>query len=82
MFDKLNYAVTDLYLSNQDVVDIVKSIKPSPSGSLEITKITCPDEITYRQSWINVTQLENLAQPILKNGYCQHLLRILTERVF
>lgn len=46
-------------------------------------KVACPEEIAYRQKWIDNTQLEQLAQPLSKNGYGQYLLRILNnEKVF
>ena len=45
-------------------------------------KVSCPEEIAYRQQWIDATQLEKLAQPLRKNGYGQYLLRILKEKVF
>lgn len=45
-------------------------------------KVCCPEEIAYRQGWINAAQLEKLAQPMVKNGYGQYLLRILNEQVF
>jgi glucose-1-phosphate thymidylyltransferase len=125
-----NYAVTGLYFYDQQVVDLAKSLKPSPRGELEITdlnrlylergmlkveimgrgyawldtgthetlldasqfiatlesrqglKVACPEEIAYRQQWIDAAQLEKLAQPLTKNGYGQYLLRVLKERVF
>jgi glucose-1-phosphate thymidylyltransferase len=45
-------------------------------------KVACPEEIAYRQKWIDATQLEKLAQPLTKSGYVQYLLRVLKEKVF
>jgi len=44
-------------------------------------KVACPEEIAYRQEWINAYQLEALAAPLLKNGYGQYLQRILQEKI-
>jgi glucose-1-phosphate thymidylyltransferase len=45
-------------------------------------KVACPEEIAYRQRWIDAAQLEKLAQPLTKNGYGQYLLRVLKEELF
>ncbi len=45
-------------------------------------KVACPEEIAFRQQWIDAAQLEKLAQPLAKNGYGQYLLRVLKEKVF
>ena len=45
-------------------------------------KVACPEEIAYRQQWIDGAQLERLAQPLTKNSYGQYLLRVLKEKVF
>ncbi|MFL1548344.1 glucose-1-phosphate thymidylyltransferase RfbA [Pseudomonas sp. D47] len=127
---KSNYAVTGLYFYDQDVVEMAKSIKPSPRGELEITdlnrlymergklsveimgrgyawldtgthdsllqashfiatlehrqglKVACPEEIAFRQKWIDAEQLEKLAVPLSKNGYGQYLKRLLSDKVF
>ncbi|NVZ72975.1 glucose-1-phosphate thymidylyltransferase RfbA [Pseudomonas costantinii] len=127
---KSNYAVTGLYFYDQDVVEMAKSIKPSPRGELEITdlnrlymergklsveimgrgyawldtgthdsllqashfiatlehrqglKVACPEEIAFRQKWIDAEQLERLAAPLSKNGYGQYLKRLLHDQVF
>jgi glucose-1-phosphate thymidylyltransferase len=42
-------------------------------------KISCPEEIAYNQEWINAKQLEQLAQPMLKNNYGQYLMQVLKE---
>ncbi len=124
------YAVTGLYFYDQQVVDIAKSLKPSPRGELEITdlnrvylergaldvqvmgrghawldtgthdslidaaqfiqtlekrqglKISCPEEIAWRQGWIDAEQLRRLAAPLAKSGYGQYLQRIVDEKVF
>ena len=45
-------------------------------------KIACPEEIAWRQGWIDARQLEALAQPLARSGYGEYLLRLLTERLF
>ncbi|MBX3303214.1 MAG: glucose-1-phosphate thymidylyltransferase RfbA [Nitrospira sp.] len=45
-------------------------------------KVACPEEIAFRQQWIDATQLEKLAQPLTKNGYGRYLLRVLKEELF
>jgi glucose-1-phosphate thymidylyltransferase len=45
-------------------------------------KVACPEEIAFRKGWISAEQLEQLAQPMLKNGYGQYLKQVLNEKVF
>ncbi len=121
-----NYAVTGLYFYDNQVVDIAKSIAPSPRGELEITdvnrrylemgtlcleklgrgsawldtgthdnlldasrfvqtiekrqglKIACPEEIAFRQQFIDADQLRALGEEQKKSGYGEYLLKLLT----
>ncbi len=45
-------------------------------------KIACPEEIAYRQGYIDAAQVERLAEPLRKNAYGHYLLAMLKERVF
>ena len=42
-------------------------------------KVGCPEEVAWRQGWINDEQLECLSQPLLKSGYGSYLLQMLQE---
>ena len=45
-------------------------------------KIGCPEEIAYRQGYIDAEQLERLAYPMSKNSYGQYLLELLRNPAF
>jgi glucose-1-phosphate thymidylyltransferase len=45
-------------------------------------KVACPEEIAWRAGWIDAAQVERLAQPMLKNGYGQYLMKLLRETTF
>lgn len=45
-------------------------------------KICCPEEICWRQGWIDDDHLRQIAQPLAKSGYGQYLLRIIEDKVF
>lgn len=40
-------------------------------------KVACPEEIAYRNGWVDAAELEKLAQPYLKTGYGQYLMDLL-----
>ena len=42
-------------------------------------KVGCPEEVAWRQGWIDAAQLEQLAQLLLKSGYGRYLLQLLDE---
>ncbi|KAB2314006.1 glucose-1-phosphate thymidylyltransferase RfbA [Betaproteobacteria bacterium SCN2] len=45
-------------------------------------KIACPEEIAYRQGFIDAGQIQRLAAPLAKNQYGQYLLGLLKEQIF
>ncbi len=40
-------------------------------------QVACPEEIAFRQGWIDAATLIKLAEPVKKNGYGQYLLNLL-----
>lgn len=45
-------------------------------------KIACPEEIAYRQGFIDAAQMEKLAAPLIKSGYGEYLMQVLKEKAF
>jgi glucose-1-phosphate thymidylyltransferase len=45
-------------------------------------KIACPEELAYRRGYISAEALEQLARPMMKNGYGRYLMQILQSTVF
>jgi glucose-1-phosphate thymidylyltransferase len=45
-------------------------------------KVCCPEEIAYRQGFIDAAQVERLAAPLAKSGYGKYLQDMLNQRVF
>jgi glucose-1-phosphate thymidylyltransferase len=45
-------------------------------------KVCCPEEIAYRQGFIDAAQVERLAAPLAKSGYGKYLQDMLKQQVF
>jgi glucose-1-phosphate thymidylyltransferase len=45
-------------------------------------KVACPEELAFRNGWIDAAQLQVLAAPLAKNGYGQYLLKLLAEKTY
>ena len=43
-------------------------------------KVACPEEIAFKNKWINEYDLESLARPLAKNHYGQYLLNLLARQ--
>jgi glucose-1-phosphate thymidylyltransferase len=44
-------------------------------------KIACPEEIAFRQGWIDADQLDRLCAPLDKNAYGRYLRALLAGRL-
>lgn len=42
--------------------------------------IACPEEIAYRQGWIDAAAIQKMGEALCKNGYGQYLLKLLREK--
>jgi glucose-1-phosphate thymidylyltransferase len=45
-------------------------------------KIACPEEISWRNGWIDADQLKQIAKPLEKSGYGEYLLKLINQKVF
>lgn len=124
---KSNYAVPGLYFYDNSVVEIAKSVKPSPRGELEITSVNdvylqqgklnvilmgrgvawldtgspegllgaaefveaiqarqgyyvcCPEEIAWRNKYIDTEQLLKLGKALKGTEYGEYLISLAKE---
>jgi glucose-1-phosphate thymidylyltransferase len=61
--------------THQSLVDATLFIKTIEDR--QGLKIGCVEEVAYRMKYINASQLQDLARPMLKNNYGQYLMQIL-----
>ena len=45
-------------------------------------KISCPEEIAYRNKWINETNIKNIADELSNSPYSEYLLKIIKKNKF
>lgn len=45
-------------------------------------KVNCPEEVAYRNGWLSEIKLREIAQPLLKSGYGEYLMKLIEERIF
>jgi glucose-1-phosphate thymidylyltransferase len=45
-------------------------------------KVCCPEEIAFRQGFIDREQLARLAHSLGRSGYGQYLQTVLSERIY
>ena len=45
-------------------------------------KIACPEEISWRNGWIDADQLRKIAKSLEKSGYGEYLLQLINQKVF
>lgn len=42
-------------------------------------KVACPEEVAYRMGYISAGELQKLAEPLIKSGYGEYLLRVIAD---
>ncbi len=62
---------TGTFRSLQDAGEFVRVMEDRTG-----TKVGCVEEIAWRNGWITADELAALAQPLLKSGYGEYLLRL------
>jgi len=62
---------TGTFRSLQDAGEFVRVMEDRTG-----TKIGCVEEIAWRNGWITTEQLNSLAQPLLKSGYGDYLIKL------
>jgi len=65
---------TGTHESLQQAANFIETIE-----SRQGLKVACPEEIAYMQGWIDENQVKKLAEPLLKSGYGEYLLSLLSR---
>jgi glucose-1-phosphate thymidylyltransferase len=66
---------TGTFRTLQDAGEFVRVIQERQG-----TKVSCLEEIAWRSGWISDDQLQELAQPLLKSGYGEYLLKLINRQ--
>jgi glucose-1-phosphate thymidylyltransferase len=66
---------TGTHESLLDAANFVRTIE-----SRQNLQVSCPEEIAFRQGWIDADRLRALARPYLKTNYGQYLMRVAEGR--
>lgn len=65
---------TGTHESLQQAANFIETIE-----SRQGLKVACPEEIAFMQGWIDEQQVKKLAEPLLKSGYGEYLLSLLSR---
>ena len=65
---------TGTHESLQQAANFIETIE-----SRQGLKVACPEEIAFMQGWIDEDQVRRLAEPLLKSGYGEYLLSLLSR---
>jgi glucose-1-phosphate thymidylyltransferase len=65
---------TGTHESLQQAANFIETIE-----SRQGLKVACPEEIAFMQGWIDEEQVRKLAEPLLKSGYGEYLLGLISR---
>ena len=65
---------TGTHESLQQAANFIETIE-----SRQGLKVACPEEIAFMQGWIDKDQVRKLAEPLLKSGYGEYLLGLISR---
>ena len=68
---------TGTFDSLQEAGEFIRTIE-----NRQYLKISCPEEIAWRNGWIDDFQLSKLSETMIKSDYGRYLIKMLSEKNF